>query len=146
MVAFPFLCDRSILACLLPEPFNILLHRLPQKCWHLYFINCRAAVGKLWPWSQIDRCALRRSPLRRAPLARATRRRARSPRRRAPRPAPAPRMVRPRHQPGGLCLLLLLLCQFMEDRSAQGKRGGMRWEVRHRAGVCTFRSSPLGLF
>ncbi|TKC44669.1 hypothetical protein EI555_009368, partial [Monodon monoceros] len=33
-------------------------------------------------------------------------------------------MVRPRHQPGGLCLLLLLLCQFMEDRSAQGKRGG----------------------
>ncbi|KAJ8778446.1 hypothetical protein J1605_013633 [Eschrichtius robustus] len=38
-------------------------------------------------------------------------------------------MVRPRHQPGGLCLLLLLLCQFMEDRSAQGKRGGMRWEM-----------------
>eukprot|EP00071_Canis_lupus_P005453 XP_005619514.1 follistatin [Canis lupus familiaris] len=33
-------------------------------------------------------------------------------------------MVGPRHPPGGLCLLLLLLCQFMEDRSAQGKRGG----------------------
>ena len=100
-----------------------------------------------------DSCALRRSPLRRAPLARATRRRARSPRhrarsprRRAPHPAPALRMARPRHQPGGLCLLLLLLCQFMEDRSAQGKRGGMRREARRRAGVCSFRASPPGLF
>lgn len=37
-------------------------------------------------------------------------------------------MARPRHPPGGLCLLLLLLCQFMEDRSAQGKsaQGEMR--------------------
>lgn len=47
-------------------------------------------------------------------------------------------MVGPRHQPGGLCLLLLLLCQFMEDRSAQGKRGGMRWEARLRQGFVLF--------
>lgn len=39
-------------------------------------------------------------------------------------------MVCARHQPGGLCLLLLLLCQFMEDRSAQGEWKGMRPEAR----------------
>lgn len=50
-------------------------------------------------------------------------------------------MVRPRHQPGGLCLLLLLLCQFMEDRSAQGKRGGCAGGLAEGRGLY-FLSSP----
>lgn len=53
-------------------------------------------------------------------------------------------MGRSRHQPGGLCLLLLLLCQFMEDRSAQGKRGGMRGGSAG-AGARTFLSSARSL-
>ncbi|VTJ74910.1 Hypothetical predicted protein [Marmota monax] len=42
-------------------------------------------------------------------------------------------MVRARHQPGGLCLLLLLLCQFMEDRSAQA---GNCWLRQAKNGRC----------
>ncbi|XP_044087947.1 follistatin isoform X1 [Neovison vison] len=42
-------------------------------------------------------------------------------------------MAGPRHQPGGLCLLLLLLCQFMEDRSAQA---GNCWLRQAKNGRC----------
>lgn len=42
-------------------------------------------------------------------------------------------MVCARHQPGGLCLLLLLLCQFMEDRSAQA---GNCWLRQAKNGRC----------
>lgn len=54
MVAFPVWSNSLILTCPLSEPFNTFLHRLPQKCWHLYLIKCGVAIGKLWPLSQIQ--------------------------------------------------------------------------------------------